>query len=78
MKYQDRWHDKVARFNDQYPPDTPVVFTASNGLRISTHIRYPAVVLSSGRPVIWLKGIREYCRFDRIVLSHKRGIQNEV
>jgi hypothetical protein len=66
--YEDRWVNKVERFNVKFPPGTPVVYTAPNGARFNTHIRYPAVVLQDGCPVIWLKNIREYCRFDRVVI----------
>lgn len=67
--YEDRWQGKVDRFNKLFPPGTPVVYIGYNGVRFKTEIRYPAVVLSSGRPVIWLKNIREYCRFDRVVVT---------
>jgi hypothetical protein len=64
--YVDRWINKVERFNVKFPPGTPVIYTALNGIRIRTSIRYPAVVLSDGVPVIWLKNIREYVCFDRV------------
>lgn len=64
--YDNRWINKVERFNEKFPPGTSVVYTAHNGVKVKTEIRYPAVVLSSGIPVIWLKNIREYCRFDRV------------
>lgn len=67
--YEDRWIDKVERFNVKFLPGTPVTYTTSRGMRIKTSIRYPAVVLSSGVPVIWLKNIREYVCFDRVVIS---------
>lgn len=69
IPYADRWVGKVERFNEKFPPGTPVIYTGPNGIRIKTNIRYPAVVLSSGRPVIWLVNIREYCRFDRVVVE---------
>ena len=66
--YEDRWNDKVRRFNKCFPPGTPVIYTPPNGVHFKTKILYPAVVLSSGVPVIWLKNIREYCRLDRVVV----------
>lgn len=66
--YEHRWHDKVERFNNKFPPGTSVVFTGQNGVKFKTEIRYPAVVLEYGKPVIWLKNIREYVRFDRVVV----------
>lgn len=66
--YKDRWNDKVGRFNKCFPPGTPVIYTPPNGMRFKTEIRYPAIVLSNGIPVVWLKNIREYCRFDRVVV----------
>jgi hypothetical protein len=67
--YENRWIGKVERFNQRFPPGTSVVFTGRNGVKFKTEIRYPAVVLGNGRPVIWLKNIREYCRFDRVVVT---------
>lgn len=69
IPYKDRWVGKVERFNEKFKPGTPVVYTAPNGVRFDTSIRYPAVILSSGFPVIWLVGIRKYCRFDRVVVK---------
>jgi len=66
--YDDRWHDKVKRFNKCFPSGTPIVYTPLNGVHFKTEIRYPAVVLSNGTPVIWLKNIREYCHLDRVVV----------
>jgi hypothetical protein len=66
--YKDRWNDKVGRFNKCFPPGTPAIYTPSNGMRFKTEIRYPAIILSNGTPVVWLKNIREYCRFDRVVV----------
>ena len=66
--YENRWADKVERFNLKFPPGTSVVFTGHNGTKFKTEIRYPAVVLGNGKPVIWLKNIRDYCRFDRVVV----------
>jgi hypothetical protein len=67
--YEKRWVDKVERFNEKFPPGTSVAYTAANGVRIKTDVRYPAVILSNGNPVIWLVGIRDYCRFDRVVVK---------
>jgi hypothetical protein len=69
IPYKDRWIGKVGRFNEKFPPGTPVVYTGPNGVRIKTKVRYPAFILSNGLPVIWLVNIREYVRFDRIVVS---------
>jgi hypothetical protein len=69
IPYENRWMGKVERFNEKFPPGTPVVYTGPNGFRIESQIRYPAVVLSSGNPVIWLVNIRDYCRFDRVVVK---------
>lgn len=66
IQYENRWYDKVERFNKKFPPGTPVVYTTPNGAKFKTLIRYPAVVLSSGVPVIWLKNIREYCWLDKV------------
>jgi hypothetical protein len=68
IPYEDRWIDKVERFNTKFPPGTPVVYTGKNGFRIQTTIRYPAVILSDGLPVIWLRDLRDYCRFDKVVV----------
>jgi len=69
ISYGERWHGKVKRFNERFLPGTSVVYTTPAGVRIKTKIRYPALVLSNGTPVIWLVNIREYCRFDRIIVS---------
>jgi hypothetical protein len=69
IPYTDRWTGKVERFNEKFPPGTPVVYTGSNGIRFDTQVRYPAVILSSGNPVIWLVNIRNYCRFDRVIVK---------
>lgn len=66
--YENRWTGKVERFNRKFPPGTPVAYTAPSGMRIKTSIRYPAVVLQYGYPVIWLVNIRDYVRFDRVVV----------
>ena len=66
IHYDDRWIGKVERFNEKFKPGTSVTYTAPNGVKFQTQILYPAMILSSGVPVIWLKNIREYCRFDRI------------
>lgn len=66
IHYDDRWHGKVERFNEKFKPGTSVIYTAPNGVKFQTQILYPAMVLSGGVPVVWLKNIREYCRFDRV------------
>ena len=66
--YKNRWFDKVSRFNQCFPPGTPVVYTTPYGMHFETEIRYPAVVLSNGVPVIWLRDIQSYCRLDRVVV----------
>lgn len=69
ISYENRWTGKVERFNNKFPPGTPVVFTEQNGVRFKTKIRYPAVVLGNGRPVVWLENIRNYCRLDRVCVT---------
>jgi hypothetical protein len=66
ISYEDRWHGKVERFNKKFPPGTSATYTAPNGAKFKTHILYPAMVLSSGIPVVWLKNICKYRPLDRV------------
>lgn len=72
IHYGNRWKGKVERFNEKFPPGTPVVYTARGGVKFQTRILYPAMVLSNGVPVVWLRNIREFCRFDRV--ECQRGV----
>lgn len=67
ITYKDRWIGKVERFNKEFLPGTPVVYTNKNGVRFITQVRYPAVILSNGQPIVFLKNLANYCLLDRVV-----------
>ena len=60
---------KVDRFNKRFPSGTPVIYASPSGIHLKTEIEHPAVVLSNGVPIIWLKNTRKHARLDRVIVS---------
>lgn len=58
--------EKVDEFNRENPVGTPVIVRRDDGMRVLTTVRDAAVVLPSGAPVVWLKGVSGCHSLDRV------------
>lgn len=58
--------EKVDEFNRENPVGASVIVRRDDGLRVLTTVRDRAIVLPSGAPVVWLKGVSGCYLLDRV------------